>query len=178
MISMNPKIWPWLGVILTLMIVTLISMKSLNINMEQFHPAMYEEWQMKSKINEPCETSPRDYVSSLSGPYNLDKDPFIMRIKQRSHHLCSDIYSKNVKVPWNIHVEQSIIHERLKKQVQIPWNTEQLRLHEIFQRHVRQITPAEGDSGQFPDQQRIFYDLMHMKRMRTICEVGFNKGKY
>ena len=107
----------------------------------------------------------------------LEEDSFFRKIRNNTYETCAAIFDD----PSNVfEVSHKIGHNNfVDVPMAIPWSFEQEENALLFRTEILNIlqgTLLQGNSGDFPDQLRFYFEIAQMKFVRTVCETGFNAG--
>ncbi len=84
--------------------------------------------------------------------------------RHKSGVTCADVFGGNLSVPWT--PEQAkrakLFDAKVTEQVILPL--------------LQQNFTIEGNSGTYPDQWRLYFELANLDFVKVICETGFNAG--
>ena len=107
----------------------------------------------------------------------LREESFFRKIRNNTYETCAAIFndtSKHIKLSHKVDVNNFF-----DDPLAIPWSGEQEENALLFKTEILNILqghPLQGNSGNFPDQQRFYFEIAQMKFVRTVCETGFNAG--
>ena len=107
----------------------------------------------------------------------LEHDSFFRKIRNNSYETCAAIFEDTSNL-----LPHKLSHKNfLDEPMAIPWSGEQEENALLFRAEIVNILEGallQGNSGSFPDQQRLYFEIAQMKFVRTICETGFNAGTF
>ena len=107
----------------------------------------------------------------------LEQDAFFRKIRNNSYETCAAIFKDTSNL-----LSHKLNHNNfLEDPIAIPWSGEQEEKALLFRNEILNILQGallQGNSGDFPDQQRFYYEIAQMKFVRTVCETGFNAGTF
>ena len=110
---------------------------------------------------------------------HLKVESFFRKLRNNSYETCAAIFNDTSSVFKLSHKLDR--NNRFDDPIAIPWSDEQEENALLFTTEILNIlqgAPLQGNSGNFPDQQRFYFEIAQMKFVRTVCETGFNAGTF
>ena len=107
----------------------------------------------------------------------LEQDAFFRKIRNNSYETCAAIFEDTSNLLSHKPNHDNILDDPMA----IPWSGEQEENALLFRTEILNILQGallQGNSGDFPDQQRFYFEIAQMKFVNTVCETGFNAGTF
>ena len=111
----------------------------------------------------------------------LDENPFYKKLQNQSYETCAAIFdsTSNAFLSSSKIDYRNSIDSPMENPMDIPWSLDQQENALLFKVEILNIlqgSQLQGNSGNFPDQQRFYFEIAQMKFIKTVCETGFNAG--